>query len=84
MMAATSGVPPTSAGVASGLFNTTRQISGAVGLALLATVAATSKGGADAAAGYSRAFFVAACFAALAALSAPLLQRTAQEPKASK
>ncbi|GAB3983608.1 hypothetical protein GCM10029978_090880 [Actinoallomurus acanthiterrae] len=79
-MAATSGVPATSAGVASGLFNTTRQVSGAVGLALLATVAAAPGGNTDAqAAGYARAFLVAACFAALAALSAPLLQRAQRQ-----
>ncbi|WP_433183587.1 MFS transporter [Actinoallomurus sp. CA-150999] len=84
-MAATSGVPPTSAGVASGLFNTTRQVSGAVGLALLATVAATPAGSGGAqAAGYSRAFFVAACFAALATLGTPLLQHAARELETGK
>ena len=41
-LAATSGVKPHEAGVASGLINTTRQIGGALGLALMASVAASA------------------------------------------
>jgi len=45
--AATSGLPPESAGLASGLLNTTRQLGSAVGLVALATLAGSRTGGAN-------------------------------------
>ncbi|MGW1376067.1 MFS transporter [Streptomyces sp. NPDC002446] len=86
---ATSGIPPTLAGVAAGILNTTRQVSGAVGLAVLSTVAATGADsyahshpaaggatGADALAhGHALAFTVAACCALAATVVATRLPR---------
>ncbi len=67
-LTATAGVPATQAGLASGLVNTARQIGGAVGLAALATIAASAARDSLASAhpaqaalttGYDRAFLVA-------------------------
>jgi EmrB/QacA subfamily drug resistance transporter len=43
-IAGLTGVAPTDAGVASGLINTTRQVGGAIGLAAVSTIAASSAG----------------------------------------
>jgi EmrB/QacA subfamily drug resistance transporter len=82
-LAATSGVPHTQAGLAAGLINTTRQIGGAVGLAVMATFAASAathdlhrgvKLAAALTTGYDRAFAIGAAAllaGALLALALP-------------
>jgi hypothetical protein len=95
-IAATTGVPVHQAGLASALINTTRQMGGAVGLAVMATIAASAashhghSAGSVAAAlttGYDRAFLIAAIALTLGAATALLLPRpgaaTAQVPAAS-
>jgi EmrB/QacA subfamily drug resistance transporter len=69
-IAATADVPVHQAGLASGLINTTRQIGGAVGLAVMGTVAA---GASSAASGYDRAFAIAAAAMVVAAALAALV-----------
>ena len=92
-IAALMGVQESDAGVASGLFNTTQQIGGAVGLAAASTIAITFTGryvdshpGATALSapaltyGFQITFYVLAGVAALAAvLSALLIEPKAQE-----
>ncbi|GAA1852261.1 MFS transporter [Pseudonocardia ailaonensis] len=87
-LAATGGVPRSEAGVASGLINTTRQVGGAVGLGVLAAVAASVTGGsADPAlqvSGQRAAFVVAAAFTLAAALIPLVGLRTRPAPAAAE
>jgi EmrB/QacA subfamily drug resistance transporter len=94
-LAATTGVEPRDAGLASGLVNTTRQIGGSVGLAALATLAtdraaALLATGTDEAtaltSGFSRAFAVGAVIcagAALASFLVPSVRRREPVPAAA-
>jgi EmrB/QacA subfamily drug resistance transporter len=91
LLAAMSGVDARDSGLASGLVNTSFMMGGALGLAVLASLAAAGTQAALASGaqplaaltgGYQVAFAVGAAFAAAAALSAAFLRagRQAQEP----
>jgi EmrB/QacA subfamily drug resistance transporter len=81
---ATAGVPVHEAGLASGLINTTRQLGGALGLAVMATVASSIIASHEAAhqstakaltSGYRAAFLIAACVLVAGVLLAALLAK---------
>ena len=93
LLAAMSDVEPSESGLASGLVNTSFMMGGALGLAVLASIAASRShslrvaGSGELSAltgGYHIAFLVGAAFAALAAvLGGTLLRQPAGEPEAS-
>jgi EmrB/QacA subfamily drug resistance transporter len=89
-VAATAGVPPQQAGLASGLISTNQQIGGALGLAILAVVATTTTTAAASdglnlteasVLGYQRAFLTAALLMAAALLVAIFVIRTPKQPQ---
>lgn len=93
-IAATSGVPKHEAGLASGILNTSQQIGGSLGLAILSGIFAASvkdaavRGASPAAAqiaGYHDAFFVASFFTLAAAIIAALtIEHVKGEVRASE
>jgi EmrB/QacA subfamily drug resistance transporter len=81
-IAAVQGVPQSQSGLASGLLNTSRLMGGALGLAVLGTIAANHTNSVDAAThaaaltdGYGLAFTVGAAFTLAGALAAAVMLR---------
>jgi MFS family permease len=90
LMAAMSDVEPTEAGLASGIVNTSFMMGGALGLAVLASLAAWRTGNLGGAGdvsalngGYHLAFLVGAAFAVVATAVAASLLRTRPMPEAA-
>jgi EmrB/QacA subfamily drug resistance transporter len=92
--AATAGVVPAEAGLASGLLNTNRQVGGSIGLAVLATIAADRTASALASGsatgplaaltdGYALAFGVAGLISLSAAVAALILLPTQRRARAA-
>ena len=81
-VAITAGVGPGERGLAGGLFVTSQQIGQAIGLAVLATVAAavTNSHHGSLASGYRAAYLVAIGFAVLAVLIVAILMRARRSP----
>ncbi|MGC1550225.1 MAG: DHA2 family efflux MFS transporter permease subunit [Rhodanobacter sp.] len=93
LLAAMSDVAPHESGLASGLVNTAFMMGGALGLAVLASLAASRTGGLLAAGGdhlaaldggYQVAFLVGACFALMAAALGGVLLRPRMHVEASE
>ena len=84
LLAAMSDVEPTEAGLASGVVNTSFMMGGALGLAVLASVAAARTGGDGSAAalvdGYQAAFIIGAVFAVAAGAVAAVFFRGGPVP----
>ncbi|MGH2946124.1 MAG: MFS transporter [Solirubrobacteraceae bacterium] len=85
-IASLTGVAETEAGLASGLSNASFQIGGAVGVAIMSTVAVSGARGAEPLValtnGYQSAFAVAIAFAALGLVVSSLLLGRSREPEA--
>ncbi len=87
--AATSGVAPQQSGLASGLINTSQQIGGAIGLAVLSEIAASITANNinninDVVAGYHTAFAIAVLFIVFAIILALTVIQSPQKPHQTK